>query len=98
MIVKSGANFGADYSVYRDLPSKCHAEMCAYIMNGTIPYDAAKAKMNDERYAVDCQMSFRQLTTLTRVMQVSIFTVEIALMSVFETWKLKLANSNLIIC
>lgn len=34
-IIKTGMNFGADYALYRGLPSECHSEMCIIVVDVT---------------------------------------------------------------
>jgi hypothetical protein len=36
-VVKTGIHFGLDYSVYRTLPTMCHSEMCAMVVDATQP-------------------------------------------------------------
>jgi tRNA-intron lyase len=62
-IVKGGINYGLDFTVYRKSPQFCHAEICAYVIDGTHPYDS-KNENNGENGIINWQ----QLTTLTRVM------------------------------
>ena len=34
-IIKTGMNFGADYALYRGLPSECHSEICIIVVDTT---------------------------------------------------------------
>ena len=49
-------HFGVDFAVYRLLPTQCHSELCAHVV------DAIASGGED--------MSIRHLSTLTRVMPV----------------------------
>lgn len=55
-VVKGGINFGVDFSVYRTVPSWCHSEMCVIVV------DCVQEK--------DLSMSWRHVSSLTRVMPV----------------------------
>jgi tRNA-intron lyase len=38
--IRSGIHYGVDFSVYRDLPTKCHSEMCVVVVSdGSIDMD-----------------------------------------------------------
>jgi tRNA-intron lyase len=34
-VVKTGVHYGLDYAVYRTLPTLCHSEMCAMVVDAT---------------------------------------------------------------
>ena len=38
-VVKTGVHYGLDYAVYRTLPTLCHSEMCAMVIDATQPLD-----------------------------------------------------------
>lgn len=61
-VVKGGANYGLDFSVYRRPPQFCHSEICCYVVNATEPF--VDGKYNPQ----NGQVNWQQLTTLTRVM------------------------------
>lgn len=54
-VVRAGMHYGVDYAVYCTLPTHCHSEMCAAVIDATDPQ-----REND--------LTFRHLSTLTRVM------------------------------
>ncbi len=58
-VVRSGMNFGMDYSVYRLLPNKCHSEFCVQVVD-------ARSNCN-----ISQMLSWRHISTITRVMPVS---------------------------
>ncbi len=60
-IVKTGANFGVNYTIYRSIPSLCHSEMCALVVSDS-------NSMDD-----NLEISWGQLSSLTRTMPVSIY-------------------------
>ena len=61
-VVKGGANYGLDYTVYRASPKLCHSEICAYVVDGTAP---RKGTANNPANGA---VNWQELTTLTRVM------------------------------
>ena len=62
MVVKTGIHSGLDYSVYRTLPTRCHSEMCAMVVDALGPLSL------EEGATSSCQIAWRHLSTLTRVM------------------------------
>ena len=36
-VVKTGVHYGLDYAVYRTLPTHCHSEICAMVVDATKP-------------------------------------------------------------
>lgn len=52
--MRSGINYGVDYSVYRGSPKLCHSEICALVADGC----------NDDSSSA---LSWRHLSSLTRV-------------------------------
>ena len=79
-IVKSGLNFGLDYTIYRDSPLVCHSEMCAYAIDAVSEEgkeEGSEVKYEKEEERGEEQggeargwgrLSWLQLSTLTRVM------------------------------
>ena len=57
--MKSGLNYGVDYTIYNTLPSKCHSEMCVTVVDA-VTTTGTVANSTDN-------MSWRHLSTLTRV-------------------------------
>ena len=41
-VVRTGIHYGLDYAVYRTLPSHCHSEYCAMVVDGTNPNDVSE--------------------------------------------------------
>jgi len=41
-VVKTGIHYGLDYAVYRTLPSLCHSELCAMVIDATNPFDVTR--------------------------------------------------------
>ena len=86
--MKTGVHYGLDYAVYRTLPTHCHSEICAMVVDATKPLnlssivvDSSHAEENSEErveaIAEDfepskCQQGWRHISTLTRVMPVQI--------------------------
>ena len=35
--MKTGVHYGLDYAVYRTLPTHCHSEICAMVVDATVP-------------------------------------------------------------
>lgn len=64
-IVKTGIHYGMDFAVYRTLPSMCHSEICAMIVDATQPFDVSEGLKG---LPSTCQQSWRHISTLTRVM------------------------------
>ena len=64
-VVKTGVHYGLDYAVYRTLPSHCHSEMCALVVDGTQKVDISEGL---ESAASTSQISWRHVSTMTRVM------------------------------
>lgn len=62
-VVKTGVHYGLDYAIYRCLPSRCHSELCAMVVDATKPYD-----IEETFESTACQQGWRHLSTLTRVM------------------------------
>lgn len=61
-VVKTGIHYGLDYAVYRTLPSMCHSEICAMVVDATVPFDVSDGVPSK------CQQGWRHISTLTRVM------------------------------
>ena len=53
-MVKTGVHYGIDYAVYRTLPTLCHSEVCALVINATNSIDTSEGfrekKFNDMNY------------------------------------------------
>ena len=64
-VVKTGIHYGLDYAVYRTLPSHCHSEFCVLLVDGTERVDVTEGP---ESVAGKCQLGWRHVSTLTRVM------------------------------
>ena len=41
-MVKTGVHYGIDYAVYRTLPTLCHSEICALVINATNSIDTSE--------------------------------------------------------
>eukprot|EP01041_Mallomonas_annulata_P000067 gene67-78_t len=78
-IVKTGINFGMDFTVYRSLPSLCHSELCVLVLDATKPLllshaiDKTKAKERDNSNGNDndndgSRPEWREIGAITRVM------------------------------
>jgi hypothetical protein len=65
-VVKTGIHFGIDYSVYRTLPTLCHSEMCAIVVDSLQPRTIADVEKGHVESSG--QIGWRHLSTLTRVM------------------------------
>ena len=44
-VVKTGVHYGIDYAVYRTLPTLCHSEICALVINATNSIDSRDGPM-----------------------------------------------------
>lgn len=66
-VVRSGINFGVDYTVYQSLPHLCHSEYCVSVVDCS----HTGIMRNHDTAAVD-DPGFRYLTSLSRTMTVSI--------------------------
>lgn len=64
-VVKTGVHYGLDYAVYRTLPTHCHSEMCALVVDATEKSDISEGM---ESSASKSQLSWRHVSTMTRVM------------------------------
>ena len=64
-VVKTGVHYGLDYTVYRTLPTHCHSEMCALVIDATDKNDVSEGL---ESSASHSQISWRHVSTMTRVM------------------------------
>lgn len=72
-IVKSGLNFGMDYSVYRNLPRYCHSEFCIKIMHSFERVEKDSKSIDKQfKYIHTTKENFtwKELSALTRVMPV----------------------------
>jgi len=67
-IVKTGIHYGLDYAVYRTLPSMCHSEICAMVVDATVPFDVSGLSDGQHGLPSKCQQGWRHISTLTRVM------------------------------
>ena len=45
-VVKTGVHYGLDYAVYRTLPTLCHSEMCAMVIDATQPLDLSHLRFS----------------------------------------------------
>ncbi len=64
-VVKTGIHYGLDYAIYRTLPTHCHSELCALVVDGTQKTDVTGGL---ESAASTSQVSWRHVSTMTRVM------------------------------
>ena len=83
-------HYGLDYAVYRTLPTHCHSEICAMVVDATKPLNLSNIVVDsshmeeipeDEVEAMlgdiatsKCQQGWRHISTLTRVMPVQILS------------------------
>ena len=64
-VVKTGTNFGADFCVYRTLPSHCHSEYCVAIVDGV---SSDNNNNHIKGFSVESdRMEWRHISSLTRV-------------------------------
>ena len=84
--MKTGVHYGLDYTVYRTLPTHCHSEICAMVVDATVPLDLSAPIVDSstasrftesgadeeesECVPLKCQQGWRHMSTLTRVMPV----------------------------
>lgn len=73
--LRSGINFGMDYCLYRDHPSRCHAEFCVQVVDARIAQAAGAGPTElfyrtaaESSTATSSNMSWRHASSLTRVM------------------------------
>jgi hypothetical protein len=67
-VVKTGIHFGLDYAIYRTLPTLCHSEMCAIVIDSLQLQSRTITDMEEGKVESTGQVGWRHLSTLTRVM------------------------------
>jgi hypothetical protein len=66
--IRSALNYGLDYSLYRYLPSLCHAEMCLLVVDASLSTTAPPQTATNQHQGV---LSWKHLSCLTRLLPVS---------------------------
>jgi len=66
-VVRTGASFGVDYTLYRTLPSHCHSEICVLVLDGT-GSDSDVAVTGTQMASNPGRVDWNQLGAITRVM------------------------------
>ena len=71
-VVRTGINFGVDYTVYRTLPQQCHSEYCVLAVDNTQSlFRQDKDSSSTSTTSSVAESGFRYLSAQSRTMSVS---------------------------